>query len=60
MSKYSFDISIEAESQKEAEEKLMAAIVLLRKLKVKEIKKLADIVQNDPVKTAIAKKALGL
>jgi nicotinate-nucleotide pyrophosphorylase len=60
MSKYSFEIMIEAENSKEAEAKVAAAIVLLRKLNTKEIKKLADIVQNDPVKTALAKKALGV
>lgn len=60
MNKFSFEISIEAENSKEAEAKVAAAIVLLRKLNTKEIKKLADIVQNDPIKTALAKKALGV
>ena len=32
----------------------------MQKLKAHEIKKLADVVKNDPVKTSFAKKALGL
>lgn len=60
MNKYSFEVSIEAQTQGEAEVKLSAASVLMQKLKAREIAKLADVVKNDPVKTAIAKKALGL
>lgn len=60
MNKYSFDITIEANSPEEAEVKLKAASVLMQKLKANELSKLADIVKNDPVKTAIAKKAMGL
>jgi hypothetical protein len=32
----------------------------MQKLKANEITRLADVVQNDPLKTAFAKKALGL
>lgn len=60
MNKYSFDISIEANSQEEALAKLKAASVLMQKLKPNEITRLADVVKNDPIKTTIAKKALGL
>jgi hypothetical protein len=60
MNKYSFDISIEASSQDEALVKLKAASVLMQKLKSNEINRLAEVVKNDPLKTAIAKKALGL
>ena len=60
MNKYNFDVSIEAQTQGEAEVKLLAASVLMKKLKAREIAKLADVVKNDPVKTTIAKKALGL
>lgn len=60
MNKYSFDITIEATSPQEAEEKLKAASVLMQKLKVIELSKLAEVVKNDPIKTAIAKRALGL
>ena len=54
MNKYSFEINIEAHSQQEAEEKLKAASTLMEKLKAKEITTLADVVKNNPVKTAIA------
>lgn len=60
MNKYSFDITIEATSPQEAETKLKAASILMQKLKVNELSKLADVVKNDPIKTAIAKKAMGL
>lgn len=60
MNKYSFDITIEAASQQEAEAKLKAASILMVRLKANEITKLADVVKNDPVKTTLAKKALGL
>ena len=57
---YSFDITIEATTQMEATEKLQAASVLMQRLKVNELKKLAEVVKNDPIKTALAKRALGL
>ena len=60
MPKYSFEIHIDAPSQGEAFDKLSAATILMQKLKGKEIARLADVVKNDPVKTALAKKALGL
>lgn len=60
MNKYSFDVSIEALTQAEAEVKLSAASILMQKLKAREIAKLAEVVKNDPVKTALAKRALGL
>lgn len=58
--KYSFKVDIEAQTMGEAEVKLLAASVLMQKLKAREIGKLADVVKNDPVKTSLAKKALGL
>jgi len=60
MNKYSFEVTIEAQSQGEAEIKLQSATVLMQKLRAREIAKLAEVVKNDPVKTAIAKRALGL
>ena len=57
---YSFDITIEATTQMEATEKLQAASVLMQRLKVNELKKLSEVVKNDPIKTALAKRALGL
>jgi hypothetical protein len=60
MAKYTYEISIEATNEQEAIEKLKSASTLMQKLKVNEIRKLADVVKNDPIKTALAKKALGL
>ena len=60
MKKYSYDITVEAATEAEADSKMKALSVIAKKLNTKEIVKLADIVQNDPVKTAIAKKALGV
>lgn len=60
MSKFSFDIAIEAPTHQEAEAKLKAASLLMQKLKANEITRLAEVVRNDPVKTALAKRALGL
>ena len=60
MNKYNFEVAIEASSEEEATEKLKAAIILMQKLKANEIKRLSDIVKNDPAKTAMAKRALGL
>lgn len=58
--KYTFEISIEAQAQEEASQKIQAASTLMQKLSAREIAKLAEVVKNDPVKTALAKKALGL
>lgn len=60
MNKFSFDVSVEANSSEEALAKIKAASVLMQKLKPNEISRLAEVVKNDPIKTAIAKKALGL
>lgn len=60
MNKFSFEVNIEAATQQEAEVKLIAASTLIQKLRAREIAKLADVVKNDPVKTTLAKKYLGL
>lgn len=60
MPKFSYDIVVEAPTEDEADNKMKAVTVLLAKLNTKELTKLAHIVQNDPVKTALAKKALGV
>lgn len=56
--KFQYDISIEASSTKEAEEKMNALITLVTKLTAQELIKLAHIVKNDPIKTAMAKRYL--
>lgn len=53
-------MSIEAVSEKEATAKMQALTVLASKLSEKELTKLAHIVKTDPVKTAMAKKYLGV
>lgn len=60
MKDFSFKITISATSEEEAKRKMQAGAALFRNLNVKEMEKLADIVQHDPVKTAMAKKALGM
>lgn len=60
MKKYSYTIQIEADLEKDADTKMKALIVLASKLSAKELEKLADIIKNDPIKTAMAKKALGV
>ncbi|TRU49816.1 MAG: hypothetical protein EWV91_07025 [Microcystis aeruginosa Ma_QC_Ca_00000000_S207] len=60
MSKYTYEISISAPTEKEADTKMKALTVLSSKLKAAELDKLADIVKNDPIKTAMAKTALGV
>ncbi|HYG53129.1 MAG TPA: hypothetical protein VD905_19655 [Flavobacteriales bacterium] len=60
MSKFTYNITLSAVSEKEAESKMRALTVLAARLTEKEISKLADIIQNDPQKTALAKKALGV
>jgi hypothetical protein len=60
MKKFSYDLTIEAATEAEADSKMSAIGNLLKKLTTKELLKLADIVKNDPVKTALAKKALGV
>lgn len=60
MTKFSYDITLEAATEKEADSKIKAVGLIAKKLSTKELLKLADIIQNDPVKTAIAKKALGV
>lgn len=60
MSKYTYEMAIEAPKESEAETKMKALTVLASKLTAKELEKLAHIVKTDPVKTAMAKSALGV
>lgn len=60
MAKYTYDISIEAPTEQEADIKMKSLSTLASKLSTKELEKLADIVKNDPVKLSLAKKALGV
>lgn len=60
MRKFQYDISIEAKTESEADSKMKALTTLASKLSEKELSKLAHIVKTDPVKTALAKKYLGV
>lgn len=60
MKKYFFEISIEAKTENEADAKMKALTALASKLSEKELSKLAHIIKHDPVKTALAKKYLGV
>jgi hypothetical protein len=60
MKKFHYDMTIEANNQTEADAKMTALTTLASKLNPKELTKLAHIVKNDPIKTALAKKALGV
>lgn len=60
MQKFCYEISIEAKTDMQAENKMKALAVLASKLSAKELSRLADIVKNDPIKTALAKKYLGV
>jgi hypothetical protein len=57
---YEFEITVEASSKTEAEIKMKALAVLVSRLTAEELSKLAHIIKNDPVKTALAKKYLGV
>lgn len=60
MKKYQYDLNIEALTEQEADAKMVALVTLASKLSEKELTKLAHIVKHDPVKTALAKKYLGV
>jgi hypothetical protein len=60
MKKYTYEISVSAQSEPEAETKIKALSILGSALSAKELEKLAHVVKNDPVKTAMAKQYLGV
>jgi hypothetical protein len=60
MKKYHYDISIEAKTETEADAKMTALTVLASKLSQAELTKLAQVIKHDPIKTALAKKYLGV
>lgn len=60
MNSFNYSISINASSKSIAQSKMKSLCALAESLSSKELEKLADIIKNDPVKTAIAKKALGV
>jgi hypothetical protein len=60
MKKFTSDFSVPATTIAEAETKLSALATLATYLTAEELKKLAHIVKNDPVKTSLAKSYLGV
>ena len=58
MTKFNYDITISANNELEANSKMQSITMLASKLSAKELEKMAHIIKNDPVKTAIAKKYL--
>ena len=60
MKKYHYDISIQAKNEAEAVAKMTALVTLASNLSEKELSKLAHVIKHDPVKTALAKKYLGV
>ncbi len=60
MKKYQYEFSIEAKTESEAGAKMTALTTLASRLSEKELSRLAYIIKHDPVKTALAKKYLGV
>lgn len=60
MSKHTYTITIEAKTEKEAEAKMQALTTLTSRLTENELSKLAYVIKHDPVKTALAKRYLGV
>lgn len=60
MKKYRYDILISAQNESEAEKKKKALEKLSGQLTATELTKLTDVIENDPIKKEIAKKALGV
>ena len=60
MNTYTYEIHVEATSKEESVAKMQAICDLLKKLNQKELSKLAHVVMNDPIKTTLAKRALGV
>jgi hypothetical protein len=60
MKDFNYNIRIPALLEKEANEKIAALAILASRLNATELTKLAHIIKTDPVKTALAKKYLGV
>jgi hypothetical protein len=60
MNTYKYEVKVEAQTKEEAQIKMQSVCDLLKKLNEKELAKLAYIVMNDPIKTTLAKRALGV
>lgn len=59
MSKFTYELVVTENSQKEADSKMKSITVLASKLSTKALNKMEDMLKNDPQKTAMALKILG-
>lgn len=57
MKKFNYEVTVQAESQQEADKKMKAVITILGKLSAEELTKVAQVVSN-PVQLAIIKSKL--
>jgi hypothetical protein len=60
MKSYKYQVTLEEKTEVEADAKIEALTVLAKKLTVNELSKLAHVIKTDPIKTALAKKYLGV
>ncbi|MHB8260469.1 MAG: hypothetical protein ACYDCN_08480 [Bacteroidia bacterium] len=60
MKPYTFDFTIEAETEIEVQTKLEALSILASKLKAHELQRLAQVVDKEPANLFLAKKYLKL
>jgi hypothetical protein len=60
MKNYTYKFTLEEKSEQDADAKIEALSTLAKKLSVKELSRLAHVVKTDPIKTALAKKYLGV
>ena len=59
MKKFEYDISIPADKQEEADQKMKAVIQIVNKLSATELTKIAEVV-NNPLQLSVIKSKLGL
>ena len=61
MAVYNFDdVAMDGATQSEAAEKLSCLLRVARKFNLREVKRLAEVAEKEPLKVAFAKKAMGL
>lgn len=60
MQKFTYKITLEADSEKQAQEKMAALTLMARKLTAKELKKISEVVQENGSTMKTAKNFLGL
>lgn len=60
MKNFTYRFTLEEKTETDADAKMAALTILATKLTEKELSKLAHVIKHDPVKTALAKKYLGV